>query len=430
MNFRAKISEYKAQLSLQHEIVIDMTQIRSNNSLANDKWIKACMQIKVIDSKLWISYKTMTLFTILFLSSFSLIYAQKVGLYGKINVPANYDWTNKLYFSSSYQTSSIIECGTACLADEQNCEMFTINGLVCHLGFFSQVLTGPTISNPPQNEIGYLDLTKFNDVILAKFFQVSGFTEKEKFQDIFYASKSSDFVQCAFGCYDINDQCTIFLFKDGLCYEGSHIPLGPSVPNLPQNLEKDDVYISKDLESLIFGAFANIPEVVASKWQSFVRKVSNEPESEKACQLLAALEEWEYAVYKSNEEETGACYLGTIVSNMTALQITSDNTAAKVKVRAFIQELSFNDDSVMRSEVWSAKQDPFIYKIITWNIDLPWENCAYYCFFDTECEFFWIRPQNCYLGNFQINGTLDDGQDTLTHTRIIKGIHFVCSFFL
>ena len=387
------------------------------------------MQIKVIDSKLWISYKTMTLFTILFLSSFSLIYAQKVGLYGKINVPANYDWTNKLYFSTSYQTSSIIECGTACLADEQNCEMFTINNetLVCHLGVYSQVPTGPTISNPPQNEIGYLDLTKFNDVILAKFFQVSGFTEKEKFQDIFYASKSTDFVQCAFGCYDINDQCTIFLFKDGLCYEGSHIPLGPSISNLPQNLEKDDVYISKDLESLIFGGFADIPEVVASKWQSFVRKVSNEPESEKACQLLAALEEWEYAVY--NEEETGACYLGTIVSNMTALQITSDNTAAKVKVRAFIQELSFNDDSVMRSEVWSAKQDPFIYKIITWNIDLPWENCAYYCFFDTECEFFWIRPQNCYLGNFQINGTLDDGQDTLTHTRIIKGIPFVCSFF-
>ena len=51
LNFRAKISQYQAQLSLQHEIVIDMTQIRSNNSLANDKWIKACMQIKVIDSQ-------------------------------------------------------------------------------------------------------------------------------------------------------------------------------------------------------------------------------------------------------------------------------------------------------------------------------------------------------------------------------------------
>ena len=69
----------------------------------------------------------MTLFTILFLSSFSLIYAQKVGLYGKINVPANYDWTNKLYFSTSYQTSSIIECGTACLADEQSPEAFFVS---------------------------------------------------------------------------------------------------------------------------------------------------------------------------------------------------------------------------------------------------------------------------------------------------------------
>ena len=383
--------------------------------------MKACTQIEY---KPWISYKTMTLFTIHFVLSFSLIYAQKTSLYGKITVPTNYDWTSKLYFSTPYQTSSIIECGTACLADDQNCEIYTFNekSLVCHLGVYSQVLTEPPLPPPPpQNQIGYLDLTKFNDAILVKYFQVSGFTEIEEFEDIFFASKPSDFVQCAFGCYDINQQCTIFFFKDGLCFEGSTTPSSTTI-NLPQDLKKDDVYISKDLEIWIFGAFAGF-EVVASKWQSFVRKVSNEPESEKACQLLAALEEWEYAVYKSNE---GACYLGTIVSNMTALQITTGN---KAKVRAFIQRLSFNDDSMMRSEVWTAKQDPFIYDMFTYQTIAPtWQHCSFHCFFDPDCEFFWINTQNCFLGNFHTNGTLDDGQDFNSHTRIIKGIHFTFSF--
>ena len=53
-----------------------------------------------------------------------------------------------------------------------------------------------------------------------------------------------------------------------------------------------------ELEPTIFLEVADIPQV-ASKWQSYIRKVSNEPESEKECQLLAALEEWEYAVYQS-----------------------------------------------------------------------------------------------------------------------------------
>ena len=170
-----------------------------------------------------------------------------------------------------------------------------------------------------------------------------------------------------------------------------------------------------ELEPTIFLEVADIPQV-ASKWQSYIRKVSNEPESEKECQLLAALEEWEYAVYQSN-----SCYLGTIVSNMTALQITTDANQA-VKVRAFMKELSFAKDAViMRGEIWSFKQDPFIYKIQSFSPAPTWQPCSYICFFDTQCEIFWIRGQSCYFGNFQTNGTLDDGFTSSTHTRLIKG---------
>ena len=140
------------------------------------------------------------------------ILAQKSGLYGKINLPSNYDWGNKLYFTTSYQTS-IIECGSACLAD-QNCELYTIDNTssVCYLGLYSQFSTGPTLLTLPQNEYGYLDLTKFNAVVKDKYFQVSGITHEES-KRILKVSESTDFVDCAFGCYDINDQCTIFIFK-------------------------------------------------------------------------------------------------------------------------------------------------------------------------------------------------------------------------
>ena len=157
------------------------------------------------------SSKTMTYLSILFWFLPSIL-AQKSGLYGKINLPSNYDWGNKLYSTTSYQTS-IIECGSACLAD-QNCELYTIdnNSLVCYLGLYSQFSTGPTLLTLPQNEYGYLDLTKFNAVVKDKYFQVSGITYEES-KRILKVSESTDFVDCAFGCYDINDQCTIFIFK-------------------------------------------------------------------------------------------------------------------------------------------------------------------------------------------------------------------------
>ena len=165
--------------------------------------------------------------------------------------------------------------------------------------------------------------------------------------------------------------------------------------------------------------FAQIPSVVASLWGSHIRKVSNEPESEKACQLLAAIEEWEYSVFDGN-----SCYLGLIHSTLTPLQIT-ENTE-KQNITVYTKEITIMTPEFR--EKWSKNQDAFIYGIIQNVINLS--HCSFICYFDSQCEIFWVRKLfDCYLGNFNYDGILDDGSDVETATYIFKGNFFKINLF-
>ena len=159
--------------------------------------------------------------------------------------------------------------------------------------------------------------------------------------------------------------------------------------------------------------FAQIPSVVASLWGSHIRKVSNEPESEKACQLLAAIEEWEYSVFDS---VSNTCYLGLINSVLTPLQITENTEIQDITV--YTKEITFLDIDFRM--MLSKNQDSFIYSIIQNVINL--QHCSFICYFDMQCEIFWVRGTfDCYLGKFNHNGVLTDGVDTDTETYIFKG---------
>ena len=138
---------------------------------------------------------------------------QKSTLFGKIDLPQDFLWSNVIFRITNFQ-STLMECGTLCLT-ETHCELYTLNNVTktCHLASMSIFITNPITINSPKSVNGYLDITKYNNNLQNGYFRVSGFTEKIKYEHLFYASNPMDFIQCAFECQHLEVECQFFFYK-------------------------------------------------------------------------------------------------------------------------------------------------------------------------------------------------------------------------
>lgn len=154
------------------------------------------------------------------------IQAQEIRrLYGKIQVPSDYIWSDYIFSSKNFKTS-VIECGTFCSTDS-NCEFYTMDDITrhCLLAKYSVVISDSNI--PSTTKHAFLDLGKnhklfklqnrfdlisetFETNLQATFVKVKPVTDLTKVQAYFFATSTKEYYQCSFDCYSGFNGCDIF----------------------------------------------------------------------------------------------------------------------------------------------------------------------------------------------------------------------------
>ena len=157
--------------------------------------------------------------------------------------------------------------------------------------------------------------------------------------------------------------------------------------------------------------FADVLTVPASHWTSYIRKIAENHEAS-SCKILASLESWEYVVFIP---ASNTCYLGTVNSSLPLLEV-SETSLHKVKVNTNVSTLI--KDQFLSFE--SNNQVLFIYDSLQGVLNK--QHCSFLCFFDSSgnCDIFWLQSTTCYLGNFNDNGTFNDGSSAIVEIYISK----------
>ena len=157
--------------------------------------------------------------------------------------------------------------------------------------------------------------------------------------------------------------------------------------------------------------FAEVLTVQASHWTSYIRKIAENHEAT-SCKILASLESWEYVAFIA---VSNTCYLGTVNSILPSLEVSAPYLH-KIQINTNVSTLI--KDQFVAFE--SNNQDLFIYESVEGVLNK--EHCSFHCFFDSSgnCDIFWLQSTTCYLGNFNDNGTFNDGSSVIVDTYISK----------